>query len=142
MTEALALKPDDRVLEIGTGSGYQAAILAMLVDAVYSIEIIPSLGKKAGALLHEMGLDNVHVRIGDGYKGWPGKAPFDAVIVTAAPDHVPPALIEQLKPGGRLVIPVGTFYQELKLIEKTQEGTKEKSILPVRFVPMTGEAEK
>lgn len=142
MTELLGLKPEHRVLEIGTGSGYQAAILAEIAKEVYTIEIIESLGKSARKLLEELGYRNIKFRIGDGYKGWPEAAPFDAIIVTAAPDHVPPPLLEQLKEGGRLVIPVGRFYQELKRFTKTEKGIKEENIYPVTFVPMTGEAEK
>jgi protein-L-isoaspartate(D-aspartate) O-methyltransferase len=142
MTEALGLEESDKVLEVGTGSGYQAAILAELVESVFTIEIVEELGKPARWLLREMGYKNVQVHIGDGYRGWPEEAPFDAIIVTAAPDHVPPALIEQLKPGGRMVIPVGTVFQELLVITKTSEGVEQESILPVIFVPMTGEAQE
>jgi protein-L-isoaspartate(D-aspartate) O-methyltransferase len=141
MTEKLKLKPDHKVLEIGTGSGYQAAVLAELAREVYTIEIISSLGKRSRALLESLGYENIHFRIGDGYQGWREAAPFDAVIVTAAPDHLPPALVEQLKPGGRLIIPVGGFYQELILVTKTDKGVEKKSVLPVVFVPMTGEAQ-
>lgn len=141
MTEALDPRPGDRVLEIGTGSGYQAAVLARLVKEVYTVEIIPELGKTARKRLASMGLENVHVRIGDGYRGWPEAAPFDKIIVTAAPERVPPPLLEQLKPGGRLVIPVGKRFQQLKRIVKTPEGIKEEPLLDVLFVPMTGEAE-
>jgi protein-L-isoaspartate(D-aspartate) O-methyltransferase len=141
MTEALACKASHKVLEIGTGSGYQAAILAELVESVFTIEIVEELGKQARGLLQELGYDNVRVHIGDGYRGWPEEAPFDTIIVTAAPDHVPQPLIDQLKPGGRLVIPVGGMFQELLLITKTPEGVSEESILPVIFVPMTGEAQ-
>jgi protein-L-isoaspartate(D-aspartate) O-methyltransferase len=142
MSEALELKPQDRVLEIGTGSGYQAAVLAELVREVYSIEIVEPLGKEAAARLKMMGYNNVKVRIGDGYRGWPEAAPFDAIMVTAAPDHVPPPLVEQLREGGRLVLPVGTFFQHLIRIRRTAKGTRQESLLPVRFVPMVGEAEK
>lgn len=141
MTELLGLKPDSRVLEIGTGSGYQAAILAELCDSVSSIEIICELAERADSTLQELGY-NVDVRCGDGYGGWPEKAPFDAIIVTAAPDEVPKPLIEQLAEGGRIVIPVGTYHQELKLIRKVDGKIKEMNVIPVRFVPMTGEAEK
>jgi len=138
MTEALSLKPEDRVLEIGTGSGYQAAVLAEIVKEVYTIEIIPSLGKKAEKLLKELGYDNVHVKIGDGYKGWPEKAPFDAVIVTCAPEAVPQALIEQLGEGGRMIIPVGKAgaVQELVRGVKVNGELRTQEVLPVRFVPM------
>src|SRR5881397_4298244 len=143
MTEQLRLKPSDRVLEIGTGSGYQAAILAELMSQVYSIEIVERLAKNAEATLQRLGYENVHVKIGDGYKGWPEAAPFDAIIVTCAPDKVPQPLIDQLKDGGRMVIPVGErFAQELYLLEKKNGQLKQSATLPVRFVPMTSEAEK
>lgn len=136
MTETAALKPTDRVLEIGTGSGYQAAVLSMLVEAVYTIEIVEELGRAADNRLNGLGYDNVYVRIGDGYKGWPEKAPFDAILVTAAPDEVPPALIDQLAEGGRMVIPVGTNHQELLLLEKKDGVATRTTITAVRFVPM------
>jgi protein-L-isoaspartate(D-aspartate) O-methyltransferase len=143
MTEQLRPKPTDRVLEIGTGSGYQAAILAELVSEVYSIEIVEPLAKNADATLQRLGYKNVHVKIGDGYKGWPEEGPFDAIIVTCAPDKVPQPLVDQLKDGGRMVIPVGErFAQELYLLEKKNGQLKESATLPVRFVPMTSEAEK
>lgn len=145
MTQHLNVDEDDTVLEVGTGSGYQAAILAEIVDEVYTIEIVEELGRKARRDLERLGYDNVHVRIGDGYKGWPEHAPFDGIIVTAAPDHVPQPLIDQLKPGGRLVIPVGPVHavQELRVIEKQPDGRlKERTVERVRFVPMTGEAEE
>ena len=142
MTKALKLMPHDKVLEIGTGSGYQAAVLAEIVDSVFTIEIIENLGKSGEARLMRLDYQNVFVRIGDGYQGWPEEAPFDAIIVTAAPDHIPQPLIDQLKIGGRLVIPVGAGIQELVRITKTTDGTKRENLLPVRFVPMTGEAEK
>jgi protein-L-isoaspartate(D-aspartate) O-methyltransferase len=143
MTEQLQLNPADRVLEIGTGSGYQAAVLAGLVAHVYSIEIIEPLAKNAQATLQRLGCDNVHVKVGDGYKGWPEKAPFDAIIVTCAPDKVPQALVDQLKEGGRMVIPVGErFAQELYLLEKKNGQVKQSVTLPVRFVPMAREAIK
>lgn len=142
MSEALELKPTDRVLEIGTGSGYQAAVLAHLAAEVYTIEIIEPLGRQAEALLERLGYENVRVRIGDGYRGWPEAAPFDAIMVTAAPAHVPQPLIEQLQEGGRLVLPVGRYVQELIRIRKECGRTRRESLLPVRFVPMTGEAEK
>ena len=141
MTEQLRLKPSDRVLEIGTGSGYQAAILAELMSQVYSIEIVEPLAKNAEATLQRLGYENVHVKIGDGYKGWPEAAPFDAIIVTCAPDRVPQPLVDQLKDGGRMVIPVGDrIAQELYLLEKKNGQLKQSATLPVRFVPMTGEA--
>lgn len=142
MSEAMELKPTDRVLEIGTGSGYQAAVLAHLAADVYTIEILEPLGKQAEALLERLGYRNVHVRIGDGYRGWPEAAPFDAIMVTAAPDHVPQPLIDQLREGGRLVLPVGRYNQELIRIRKEGGRTRRETLLPVRFVPMTGEAEK
>jgi len=142
MTEALELKPRDRVLEIGTGSGYQAAILAELVSDVYSIEIVEPLAKQAAARLRRLGYSNVQVRAGDGYRGWPEAAPFDAIIVTAAPDHIPPPLVDQLREGGRMVLPLGLWDQELVRLRRTREGILRESLLPVRFVPMTGEAEK
>jgi len=141
MTEQLRLKPSDRVLEIGTGSGYQAAILAELVSEVYSIEIVEPLAKNAKATLQRLGYENVHVKIGDGYKGWPEVAPFDAMIVTCAPDKVPQPLVDQLKDDGRMVIPVGDrFAQELYLLEKKNGQLKQSATLPVRFVPMAREA--
>lgn len=142
MTQLLKPKKTDAVLEIGTGSGYQAAVLAELTREVYTIEIIDTLGKRAEKLLEELGYKNIHCRIGDGYKGWPEKAPFDKIIVTAAPDHVPQPLVDQLKNGGVMVIPVGKFHQELLVITKDERGVRQENVLPVRFVPMTGEAEK
>ena len=137
MTEKLRLKATDRVLEIGTGSGYQAAILAELAAEVYTIEILDSLGKRAEETLRRLGYNNVQVKIGDGYQGWPEHAPFDAVIVTCAPDHVPQPLVEQTKEGGRIVIPVGSGGdQKLYLLEKTNGRLEQHDILPVRFVPM------
>jgi len=143
MTEQLRPKPSDRVLEIGTGSGYQAAILAKLVSDVYSIEIVEPLAKNAEAILQRLGYKNVHLKIGDGYKGWPDAAPFDAIIVTCAPDKVPQPLIDQLKDGGRMVIPVGDiFAQQLYLLEKKNGQLKQSATLPVRFVPMSSEQKK
>ena len=142
MTDLLELPPGAKVLEIGTGCGYQAAVLAEIADEVHSIEIVDSLGRKAAATLARLGYANVKTRIGDGYLGWPEAAPFDAIIVTAAPDHIPPALIAQLKPGGRMVIPVGTLSQELMVVRKAADGsTLNETIVPVRFVPLTREAE-
>jgi protein-L-isoaspartate(D-aspartate) O-methyltransferase len=141
MTELLELDSDSKVLEIGTGSGYQAAVLSILADSVYSIEIIPELAAKADSTLKELGY-RVTVRCGDGYGGWPDVAPFDAIIVTAAPEKIPQPLLDQLAEKGRLVIPVGAYYQELKLIRKVNGKLVEKDVAPVRFVPMTGEAEK
>jgi protein-L-isoaspartate(D-aspartate) O-methyltransferase len=142
MTQALKLQPEDRVLEIGTGSGYQAAVLGELVREVYSIEIIPQLGKRSKQLLAKLDYGNIEVRIGDGYKGWPDQAPFDAIIVTAAPPQVPQPLLDQLKVGGRMIIPVGEFNQGLLLITRTAKGYERRNVMPVRFVPMTGEAQK
>ena len=142
MTSLLGLRPDSRVLEVGTGSGYQAAVLSRLADEVYSIEILKPLGERARHTLAELGYRNVHVRIGDGYKGWPDAAPFDAIIVTAAPPSIPEPLLEQLKTGGKLVIPVGKTYQDLIVMTKRRDGGFDReNVLPVRFVPMTGEAE-
>lgn len=139
MTQALGVGPGDRVLEVGTGSGYQAAVLAELGCEVWSIEIVPALAESARAVLDSLG-HGVRVRTGDGYRGWSEEAPFDAVIVTAAPDHVPPDLIEQLADGGRLVIPVGDRDQELLRLTRVGEGVVREELLDVRFVPMTGEA--
>lgn len=139
MTELLELKKGNRVLEVGTGSGYQAAILAELADHVYTIETIGSLALSAERLLRELGYRNINVKIGDGYIGWEEFAPFDAIIVTAAPSHVPQPLLDQLKEGGRLVIPVGDYYQELKKITKVKGKIKSQNVIPVVFVPMIGE---
>ena len=139
MTQLLELEPDTKVLEIGTGSGYQAAVLAELECRVFTIEIIPELAEQAGTRLAALGYDNVTLRAGDGYLGWPEEAPFDRIIVTAAPEEIPQALVEQLKPGGRLVVPVGPQYriQQLVLLAKEADGTlRQQAILPVRFVPM------
>jgi len=141
MTELLELNSDSKVLEIGTGSGYQAAILSTLADSVFSIEIIPELAAAADSILKELNY-KVEVKCGDGYRGWPDQAPFDAIIVTAAPEKIPQPLIEQLAENGRLVIPVGSYYQELKLIRKVDGKLIETNIAPVRFVPMTGEIDK
>jgi protein-L-isoaspartate(D-aspartate) O-methyltransferase len=142
MTEQLQPKKSQRVLEIGTGSGYQAAVLSDLVAEVYTIEIVRPLAQRAEAVLSELGDKNVHVKAGDGYKGWPEHAPFDAIIVTAAPDHVPPPLVEQLKEGGRMVIPVGkSGWQKLYLLEKREGQIRQTAVLPVKFVPLTREPE-
>ena len=138
-TDLLQLNPNSTVLDVGTGSGYQAAVLAEIAARVYSIEIIPSLGDEARKRLEELGYRNIEVRIGDGYQGWPEKAPFDGIVVTAAAPRVPPELLAQLKPGGRMVIPVGGSgeIQFLKVIEKRADGgVSEKKVLPVRFVPL------
>jgi len=141
MTEMLKVQPGARVLEVGTGSGYQAAVLAAMGVEVFTIEIVEPLGIQARTRLAELGHERVHVRIGDGYRGWPEEAPFDGIIVTAAPDHVPAPLVEQLREGGRLVIPVGRVEQNLLAIVRTARGLEEVERLPVRFVPMTGEAQ-
>jgi len=138
MTELLKIDSASKVLEIGTGSGYQAAVLAEISDSVYTIEIIPELGRRAEKILDSLGYKSVHVRIGDGYLGWPEAAPFDAVIVTAAAPKIPQPLVDQLKEGGRMVIPVGEFGQDLYLIIKQKDGLVKQSVIPVRFVPMTG----
>jgi protein-L-isoaspartate(D-aspartate) O-methyltransferase len=140
MTDLLDPKPGDTVLEVGTGSGYQAAVLAELVAKVYTIEIVEPLGRRAMQLLEQLGYRNVQARIGDGYNGWPEAAPFDSIVVTAAPAEVPKPLIDQLKPGGRMVIPAGGSHdrQDLLLVEKQPDGTATtKRTLPVRFVPLT-----
>ena len=144
MTELLQPQPDEKILEIGTGSGYQAAILSPLVSRVFTIEIVEPLGIRSRELLAELGYENVEVRLGDGYQGWPEQAPFDAIIVTCAPDAIPRPLIEQLAEGGRMVIPVGEegHTQELYLLEKTGGEIRERKVLPVRFVPMTGTAQE
>ena len=140
MTAKLQLRPTDRVLEIGTGSGYQAAILAQLSGHVYTIEIVAPLGERARATMQRLGYKNVHVKIGDGYQGWPEKAPFDAVIVTCAPEQVPRPLVEQTREGGRIIIPVGSAgIQRLYRLEKKEGVLKHEAILPVLFVPMTGQ---
>jgi protein-L-isoaspartate(D-aspartate) O-methyltransferase len=141
MTEYLKLGPKSRVLEVGTGSGYQAAVLAELAAEVYTIEIVAPLAERAKAELAELGYGNVRVRTGDGYRGWPEAAPFDAIIVTAAPDHVPQPLVDQLAMGGRMVIPVGgRGLQDLRLLVREQDGVREEVLYGVLFVPMTGEA--
>ncbi len=142
MSEAVEPKRTDRALEIGTGSGYQAAVLSHLVDTVFSVEILPELTERAAALLARLGFGNVVVETRDGYRGWPEHAPFDVVVVTAAPNHVPKPLVDQLAPGGRMIIPVGERWQHLRLIRKDADGRVEvERRLDVRFVPMTGEAE-
>lgn len=142
MTELLEPQPEDVILEVGTGSGYQAAVLAHLVKHVYTVEIVEVLAQGAAQTLQRLGYDNVTVRAGDGYAGWPRHAPFDGIIVTAAAEHLPPPLLQQLKPGGKLVIPVGEEhgYQELLVVEVNAAGEiSRQSMLPVRFVPLTGE---
>jgi len=142
MTELLELTGEEKVLEIGTGSGYQAAVLAELSREVYTIEILDPLAASAGNLLSELGYRNIQVKAGDGYLGWPEKAPFDAIIVTCAPDHIPKPLIEQLNEGGRMVVPVGAHSQELKKIVKRSGKIVTTDVIPVLFVPMTGEGAK
>lgn len=142
MTELLLLKGDEKVLEIGTGSGYQAAILAEIASEVYTIEILPVLAQRAEGLLNQLGYKNIKVRCGDGYQGWPEQAPFDAIIVTCAPPNIPQALIDQLADGGRLVIPLGEEVQELKVLVKKKDKIEIEYIIPVRFVPMVKGYEK
>jgi protein-L-isoaspartate(D-aspartate) O-methyltransferase len=142
MTSLLDLRGGERVLEIGTGSGYQAAVLAEIAGEVYTIEILGSLAQRSRATLAELGYRNVEVRHGDGWAGWPEKAPFDAIVVTAASPRVPQPLLEQLKVGGRLVVPVGRFFQDLLVYTRTAEGYEKRNVIPVRFVPMTGEVER
>jgi protein-L-isoaspartate(D-aspartate) O-methyltransferase len=138
MTQAAKVSKKDKVLEIGTGSGYQAAVLAELARQVYSIEIVPELAEGARRTLAGLGYGNVRVKAGNGYLGWPEHAPFDAILVTAAPEEVPPALVEQLAVGGRMVVPVGAGDQDMLILTKTQGGLVTRKTIPVRFVPMTG----
>ena len=143
MTESIDPQPGDKVLEIGTGSGYQAAVLSPLVHEVYTIEIVPALGRKAEKTLQRLGYSNVHVKVGDGYQGWTENAPFDKIIVTCSPEKAPPELVAELKEGGRMIIPVGQRYQQtLYLLKKTKGKMVSEALLPTLFVPMTGEAEK
>jgi len=143
MTQLVEPKPQSKALDIGTGSGYQAAVLAELCKEVYSIEIVEALADEAKKRLTDLGYKNITVRHGDGYRGWKEHAPFDLIIVAAAPDHVPQPLVDQLAPGGKLVLPVGDWYQELLLVEKLEDGSvRRKSVAPVAFVPMTGEAQE
>jgi len=138
MTDLLEVRPTDCVLEVGTGSGYQAAILSRLAREVFTIEIVEPLARQAKLTFERLGIKNIRSRIGDGYVGWPEEAPFDAIIVTAAPDHIPAQLIAQLRAGGRLVIPVGTLQQDLMVVQKKPDGTTTSStLIPVRFVPLT-----
>ena len=142
MSELAEVRPGDRVLEVGTGSGYQAAVLAEIGARVFSIEIVEPLAKRATATLDALGYGTkVEVRTGDGYAGWPTHAPFDAIVVTAAPPKIPEPLKQQLKVGGHLVIPVGDYFQHLKVVTRTKKGFRERSVTPVRFVPMTGKAQ-
>lgn len=142
MTSLLELKGGERVLEIGTGSGYQAAVLSEIAGEVYTMEILEPLSQRAQQRLTSLGYDNIHFRVGDGWKGWPEAAPFDGIVVTAAPEKIPQALLEQLKVGGRMVVPVGSFFQDLMVLTKTANGYEKRNVIPVRFVPMTGEAER
>jgi len=142
MTEELRLKKTDKVLEVGTGSGYQAAILAELAGTVLTIEIVEPLARQAEQTLAELGYRNIRVRVSDGYLGWPEEAPFDAIIVTAAPDHVPQPLLDQLAVGGRLILPVGRFFQTLELYRRTAEGYEHKTLSLVRFVPLVREGKE
>ena len=141
MTEALHLQSRERVLEIGTGSGYQAAILAQVAATVFTIEIVGELAERAGRMFHKLGIPNITSRAGDGYQGWPEAAPFDAIILTAAPEHLPQPLMDQLAPGGRMILPMGKTTQRLLLLTRTPKGITRKDLLPVVFVPMTGEAQ-
>ncbi|MBX3423180.1 MAG: protein-L-isoaspartate(D-aspartate) O-methyltransferase [Pirellulaceae bacterium] len=143
MTELVQPQPQHRALEIGTGSGYQAAVLAELVDQVYGIEIVPALADQAAQRLVQLGYDNVTVRYADGYRGWPEQAPFDIIIVAAAPTEIPQPLLDQLAPGGKMVIPIGGASQDLRLVERLADGElRERQVAGVRFVPMTGEAQR
>lgn len=142
MTSLLDLRGGERVLEIGTGSGYQAAVLAEIAGSVHTIEILEPLARTAQQTLSELGYRNVQFRVGDGWAGWPEAAPFDGILVTAAPEKVPQPLLDQLKVGGKLVIPVGAYVQDLLVLTKTATGLERKNIIPVRFVPMTGEAQR
>lgn len=140
MTEALKIEPGDKVFEVGTGSGYQAAVLAEMGAEVYTMEIVEELAASANRLFKSLNYSHIHARLGDAYQGWVEHSPFDAVIVTAAPEHVPQPLVDQLKTGGRMVIPVGGRFQDLVLMTKTADGLEKESLGPVIFVPMTGEA--
>jgi protein-L-isoaspartate(D-aspartate) O-methyltransferase len=140
MTEAAEVGPEDRVLEIGTGSGYQAAVLAELAGEVYSIEVVRALYERTEPLLRSLGYENLHLRLGDGHSGWPEAAPFDAIVVTAAPEVVPKALVDQLAIGGRMVIPVGRGDQQLRILRKLPGGIREESTMAVRFVPMVADS--
>lgn len=143
MTEVLQLKPTDKIYEVGTGSGYQASILGQLVKDVYSVEIHKPLGERAAKLIKKLGYDNIHTRVGDGYAGWPEAAPFDAVIVTCAPEKIPPPLVDQLKEGGRMVIPLGTRYDQAVYLYVKKDGKLVgEKLIPTLFVPMTGRAQK
>ena len=142
MTEALNLQPHERVLEIGAGSGHQAAVLSQLAKKVFSIEIVESLADRAKKTLNNLGINNVIIRTGDGYQGWFNEAPFDAIMLTAAPEHIPQPLLDQLVIGGRLILPLGKMVQRLILMKRTQEVWKKDELFPVAFVPMTGEVQE
>ena len=142
MTEALNLQPHERVLEIGAGSGYQAAVLSQLAKKVFSIEIVESLADRAKKTLNNLGINTVIIRTGDGYQGWFNEAPFDAIMLTAAPEHIPQPLLDQLVIGGRLILPLGKMVQRLILMKRTQEVWKKDELFPVAFVPMTGEVQE
>jgi len=142
MTSLLDLRGGEKVLEIGTGSGYQAAVLSRIAGQVYSIEILAPLSESAGRTLGSLGYSNVHLRVGDGYAGWPEMGPFDGILVTAAPSKVPQPLLDQLKVGGKLVIPEGSYFQDLRVYTKSANGVEKRNVIPVRFVPMTGQAQK
>jgi len=138
MTSLLELKRGDRVLEVGTGSGYHAAVLSRIAREVYSIEIVETVASQASKKLSVLGYHNVAVKVGDGYQGWPDKAPFDAILLSAAPPHIPKPLLNQLRVGGRMVVPVGGFFQDLQVITKVADGLETRNIIPVRLAPMTG----
>jgi len=140
MTSLLELTGGERVLEVGTGSGYQAAVLSRIAREVYSIEILEPLSSSARRAIDGIGYSNIHLRVGDGWAGWKDSAPFDGILVTAAPEKVPQPLLDQLKVGGRLVIPVGSYFQDLLVYTRTSTGFEKRNVIPVRFVPMTGEA--
>jgi protein-L-isoaspartate(D-aspartate) O-methyltransferase len=140
MTEASTLEGGEKVLEVGTGSGYQSAVLDEIAGTVFTMEIVAAVAERARAHLDRLGYHDVKLRVGDGYRGWPEEGPFDVIVVTAAPDHVPRPLLDQLKPGGRLVLPVGRTRQKLQVWTKTDHGFEQKDLIPVSFVPMTGEA--
>lgn len=142
MTEALALTGQEKILEIGTGSGYQAAVLAEMVPEVYSVEIVEPLARRAEKILKELGYTQVRIRVGNGYEGWPEHGPYDAIVVTAAPGEIPRSLVEQLKPAGRMIVPIGVGIQELILVEKTEKGLVQRRLLPVRFVPMVDQKDE
>jgi len=142
MTEMLKLSKTDRVLEVGTGSGYQTAVLAEVAAEVYSIEIVEDLSDRARGILDELGYDNIHLRVGDGSEGWPEHAPYDAIMVTAAPARVPERLVEQLADGGRMIVPVGIYEQYLRLVTKRGHEVKKENLIGVRFVPMTGRVQR